>query len=479
MQLSKLIVFFIFISIAIQSQNISLRNQDNQYDFVVITVNEFTPICEEFAEHKNISRGIKTLVTTKSDILAEFNDSTLVQDNIRQFISYAGVNWAEPRPKYFMFAADVESIPSYSLEIFSNTEFSDTVKSDYFYGKNIFDDDTTKLSFSVGRVAARTTDELTNYFNKVINYENNNFVYKWNNNSLFLADDGKRGIDDTLSSILFESIALQVSDVIPDYINPKYFFQSDSSKYFGTADSIINYINEVGISSIFFSGHGNDSIFTHEALFSIADVDKLENINEPFVATFGHSQSFSDRNNTSMLDQMLFSSSGAFLGVAPVGAVYAFVNANINTLIWEELYTQIVVGDILTETLNRSESRENQKYNLFGDPTIILKYDILAAIDSEPVELPQEFSLSQNYPNPFNPTTKIAYSIPSNILDGLKVNLSVFNILGQEVAVLVNTVQNSGRYEVAFDASHLSSGTYLYRLSAGSFVQTSKMILMK
>lgn len=96
-----------------------------------------------------------------------------------------------------------------------------------------------------------------------------------------------------------------------------------------------------------------------------------------------------------------------------------------------------------------------------------------------PENLPTEFTLSQNYPNPFNPSTKIAYSIPSNVIAGQNVKLSIFNILGQEVAVLVNSVQNAGSYEVEFNASHLSSGAYLYRLSAGSFVKTSKMILMK
>ena len=92
------------------------------------------------------------------------------------------------------------------------------------------------------------------------------------------------------------------------------------------------------------------------------------------------------------------------------------------------------------------------------------------------ITLPTIFTLSQNYPNPFNPTTKIAYSIPSN---GFKVNLSVYNVLGEEVSILVNSVQNAGNYEVEFDGSSLSSGAYLYRLSAGSFVQTSKMILLR
>lgn len=474
----RLFVLFIFISISIQSQNISLRNQANQYDFIIITQDEFVENCIQFAEHKNNVKGLKTLVTTKNNIIAEFSDSTLLQDNIREFISYVGTQWATPQPIYFMFAADIENIPNYSFEILPNTSYHDTAKSDYFYGINVHNADTTKLSFSIGRIAARTEDELSNYFNKVINYENENSIYGWNNNTLFLADDGKTSYD-SIGNDLFENIAFQVSDVVPSFISKKYYFQSDSSEYFGTKDSIINYINMDGISSMFFSGHGNDTIYTHEALFTISDVDKLYNINKPFFASFGHSQSFSNKNNSSMLDQMLFSNNGALLGVAPVGVNYAQANEQVNSLIWKELYSDTQIGSIFIDTFNKTSSQEHWKYNLFGDPTIKLKYDIYADVNPYPMDIPMEYQLSQNYPNPFNPTTKISYSIPSSILNGLKVNLSVYNILGQEVAVLVNAFQNAGSYEVEFDASLLSSGAYLYRLSAGSFVQTNKMILMK
>jgi hypothetical protein len=90
-------------------------------------------------------------------------------------------------------------------------------------------------------------------------------------------------------------------------------------------------------------------------------------------------------------------------------------------------------------------------------------------------ELPQGFSLSQNYPNPFNPTTEIQFAIPAQS----NVELKVFNLLGQEVATLVNTSMAPGTYTVDFNASKLASGTYLYRLKAGEFVQVNKMVLMK
>ncbi|MBK7632567.1 MAG: T9SS type A sorting domain-containing protein [Ignavibacteriales bacterium] len=97
-----------------------------------------------------------------------------------------------------------------------------------------------------------------------------------------------------------------------------------------------------------------------------------------------------------------------------------------------------------------------------------------SAVEDEEV-LPKEFSLSQNYPNPFNPSTSIQYSIGSRQF----VSLKIYDVIGNEVATLVNEYRNSGSYDTEFNADKLSSGVYYYQLRAGSFVQTKKMILMK
>ena len=93
-----------------------------------------------------------------------------------------------------------------------------------------------------------------------------------------------------------------------------------------------------------------------------------------------------------------------------------------------------------------------------------------------------KFELYQNYPNPFNPSTTIRYSIPnqgSNFGSEDKVSLIIYDILGREVVSLVNQYQYAGDYEVTFNAKSLASGTYVYRLQVGSFIETKKMILLK
>ena len=89
--------------------------------------------------------------------------------------------------------------------------------------------------------------------------------------------------------------------------------------------------------------------------------------------------------------------------------------------------------------------------------------------------VPADFELSQNYPNPFNPTTTIRYAVPTDA----NVSLAVYDMLGQKVAQLVEGPASAGYHDVQFDASQLASGIYVYKLQAGSFVQTKKMLLVK
>ncbi|MBX2993095.1 MAG: T9SS type A sorting domain-containing protein [Bacteroidetes bacterium] len=89
--------------------------------------------------------------------------------------------------------------------------------------------------------------------------------------------------------------------------------------------------------------------------------------------------------------------------------------------------------------------------------------------------VPYEFRLEQNYPNPFNPTTAISYQLSAVG----HVTLKVFDVLGREVATLVDEVKHAGRYSAFFDATGLPSGVYFYRLTAGSQVETKRMMVLK
>ena len=154
----------------------------------------------------------------------------------------------------------------------------------------------------------------------------------------------------------------------------------------------------------------------------------------------------------------------------------------------EEKLTLIIKG---IENFKGSEiyllDQYNHKLNDINENNIITlspvkqsTYEILVGNSNfimmkEKEILPVDFALYQNYPNPFNPVTTIEYSIPFESY----VILKVYDILGREVATLVNEQKNAGYYRITFNASNLSSSVYFYRIQAGSFVSTKKFVLLK
>lgn len=116
----------------------------------------------------------------------------------------------------------------------------------------------------------------------------------------------------------------------------------------------------------------------------------------------------------------------------------------------------------------------DQFVTLMGNTVTYFGVDV--GVDDAPeVAQPMTYSLQQNYPNPFNPSTQIAFTLPVRS----DARLTVYNVAGQEVATLVDETMNAGQHNVTFDASSLSSGVYFYKLQAGDFTATQKMVLMK
>lgn len=106
---------------------------------------------------------------------------------------------------------------------------------------------------------------------------------------------------------------------------------------------------------------------------------------------------------------------------------------------------------------------------LYGDTSM------LVGINQISTEIPDQFSLFQNYPNPFNPSTKIRFALPKNEF----VNLKVYDVLGKEVETIINEELNTGTFEVDWNSVNYPSGVYYYKLSAGDYSETKKMVLIK
>ena len=153
--------------------------------------------------------------------------------------------------------------------------------------------------------------------------------------------------------------------------------------------------------------------------------------------------------------------------------------------LWEALANQPLIVPYIPEPQGEAVSwepvQEGGYYTISeepgGNPTHLYFYPRLdsTVFVADDRELPMGYSLLQNYPNPFNPTTTIKYQIPELSF----VTIKVYDVLGNEIATLANEEKPVGSYEVEFDGSELTSGIYFYKLQAGDFIETKKMILLK
>jgi hypothetical protein len=162
------------------------------------------------------------------------------------------------------------------------------------------------------------------------------------------------------------------------------------------------------------------------------------------------------KRKTFLNDDVLYFYYNKYYFIEGLGFVYKYeeiVNATHHS--WYSIETDTLIGCKINGII-------------FGDTSMVFIKNISNT-------LPSSFSLSQNYPNPFNPSTSIKYQIANSKL----VTLKIYDILGKEIAILVNEKQSPGTYKVNWDASAFPSGIYLYKLNSGDYSETKKMLLIK
>ena len=198
------------------------------------------------------------------------------------------------------------------------------------------------------------------------------------------------------------------------------------------------------------------------------------NFNGGVFITANDGANWTESNFNSPIDAIAFSGTNIFVGTSSGyndGGVFLSDN---NGVSWKAVNAAFFNSD----SLDISALAVSGSYLFAGTAYGIWRIslsEIITGINNQQSNLPNRFSLSQNYPNPFNPTTIINYSIPKTSL----VTIKVYDVLGREVATLVNEEKYAGNYSVQFSGSKLSSGIYFYRIQAGSFVQTKKLLLLK
>ena len=458
---------------ALHSQSITLRDTTNQFDYIIITVPEFVAACEQLKQHKETVRDFRTIIVDTTQIFAEFDSSNTPQGNIKDFISYAGTFWEEPKPKYFLLVGDLSKVPSFP-DIFDFGPYLDTAFTDFKYSVNNYGNDTTTCSFQIGRVPAKYEFEIQNYFNKVVEFETDIMYSDWMNRNLFV----KQVYPDTTLAWYYDHITDSLLSIYPEYFNNHIYSEMDTLPKGADRDSIVNYLNTVGANSLWLIGGFYPYQFGYYSLLDTADISLFDNGIKYFITFCFAKQSFTfDSTPNSLANSFLIDDKAAIAVIAPVGLGFFSQQSSLLYRISTDLFgsERKTLGSALNESRNSFTNYYTfRMLNLWGDPSILPKYDMAAEVKTEEI-FPKDFMLYQNYPNPFNPFTTIQYSIPNTS----NVTLKVYDILGNEIAILVNEEKPTGFYELTWNAENLPSGIYFYQLRAGDIVETKKMIILK
>lgn len=251
---------------------------------------------------------------------------------------------------------------------------------------------------------------------------------------------------------------------------PISFFngKTPSSNYSGWKDNLDNLVQEESSFDLTLSGNYTDSDFTVSANIIQTKDDVFSNLTINFVVV--EDVFYQGGNNISNHKNVMRKI------VNPEGNPFNInYNENMNldatitkNSVWDlsKLKVIVFIQDKLTREVFQSESIAYSEFAI----TNVANNNIIS----------NNFNLEQNYPNPFNPTTTITYTLPdATINNSFPVQLVVYDILGNEMALLVNENQSSGEYQVSFNANRLANGVYYYQLKAGDLIQTKKMILLK
>lgn len=185
-----------------------------------------------------------------------------------------------------------------------------------------------------------------------------------------------------------------------------------------------------------------------------------------FISTNGGADWFQSSLNTGIVNSLLIDGNNLFAGTD--GGVFLSTNDGSS---WVAVDTGLTYPDVASLFIHKSYLFAGTNNNSGWRRPLS---EMMTSVEKEEI-LPSEFSLCQNYPNPFNPSTTISY----NLASGSNVILKVYDILGREVAMLVNEYKQAGKYEVEFNASSLASGVYFYQIKTGDKTDIKKMVLLR
>lgn len=470
---TTLSLFVLFITHSSFSQIITnLRDTTNRADYIIITPGSYAAEVQTLATFRTDNNGLKSAIVIVDSIYSQYRSYTAKDSAIRDFIRYAVRSWKSPAPKYVLLAGNVNVIPSHKEQGFQFPPdyFEDSIFVDQWFAQD--SSAAPKIIVSIGRFPAWNKEQLKTIITKTIGYQTATTA-PWMNRAVFVADSIKNEPLVTeesashaaglLSTVWNDTTIIPLRTSSPKYVSPAGF-----RDLWNQGNGILYYVGEADYQRL-----STTSYFTSKDAASLTNGGKLP------VCLFATGSLFFHRQDTAGLVEALLTSAtgGAVATVGGSGAVYynEMINFTNKVITGLTQNPSITLGASIVQAMNSAPKWEDhRRMTLIGDPALMVRKANTMNAAVQPVT-PSDFALYQNYPNPFNPSTTIRFSLPSASF----VSLKVYNLIGQEVASLVNDFRASGMHSVQFNAAGLASGMYLYRIQSGQFSQTKKFVFLK
>ena len=453
-----------------------LTSHDNRADYVIIAPAQFLSSARTLASHRQSLDGLAAKVVLFDSVLEIFGKSTTPDSALREFIRFTLQQWQPPSSKYFVLLGNVNTIPSHreaeDLIPVAIAGYDSLSVDGWFVEPSSPQSDGVQASAVVGRFPGWDSAAIATMVTKQIAYDAVEDG-EWMAESLGLADH------DTAAPGLFELGLRQMQSILARDWNDTVCVHIDTaSPQHLSADEFRQHWNE-GISIFVYSGHANPYTLSAARYFTLPSVDSLDNGVRLPVCFFGACNLRFDEQNPPTISTHLLDCQrgGAVACVVSTGENYYSRITAFYTSLFEALAGDppTTAGEAFRLAKNANTDPIIRRMSFLGDPAVRIKRSASVAALFPPKGLPNKDQLDQNYPNPFNPTTRIRYLIAR---DGM-VNLAVYDMIGQKVAVLVDEKQAAGSHEANFDGRGLASGVYFCQLAVGNHRLARAMILVK
>ncbi len=446
-------------------------NPHTQADYVIITTEALVPTMQPLASFRSAHNGFSVLTITTEEIYNTFGQGIPADSAIREFVTFSLRYWEDPKPQFFLLAGSVNAVPSHKepgVEIIGE----DSIMVDQWFVEGLPDTSgQLRPGAAIGRLPGWGMTELATMVAKTIGYESMSDS-TWFARSIFVADYEMAvgNIYEAQSDSLQSTLSTVWNDTVTAHIR-------ESSPLHLTREGFRGQVNE-GAGLVSFMGYHEWYFFSKSLYFTTWDVDSLANGGRIPFWLFGSSQRFEREDTLAIaVNLMQVVGKGAVGAIGPTGHTFATEHFSFLARFFTEMVGSpgTPVGSMFLTVKQSSSSRGYRIIALLADPALVVKTTGITGSDQDPPSVPAGIRLDQNYPNPFNPTTTIRFSIPT----AEDVSLKIFTLLGEEVATLASGAMDAGTHAIQWDATSQPSGVYFYRLQAGGFVETRKLVLLR